>query len=525
MSSAGRRFAFIGLLLLAGCDRSKCCGVPVPEDKPDAPTSGKVEVIPVGPNSWPLLGGTINRNMANTVEKGIPDTWSIEKGKEKNIKWVAKLGSQSYGGPVIAGGRIFVGTNNESPRDPAVKGDKGVLMCFRESDGKFLWQIVHDEAPKEWGTENLGILSSPAVEGDRLYYVSGCGEFVCADVDGKIVWSLDMMKDLKVHPAGLSGTATNSSPLIVGDLVYVLTANGSSSANGNKPVNPKAPSLIAVDKKSGKVAWSDNSPGDRIMDGQWSSPVAAEADGETLVMYAGGDGWIYAFEARKGALRWKFDCNPKAAVFKPGGRGTKGYVVGVPVVYDKKLYVAVGSNPEDGDGVGRLWCIDITKKPTNKDRDVSPFSAPDDKNPQFDPKDPRNKDSALVWHHGGLVVPKPKKDRELVFGRSISTCAVADGLVYAAEIAGFLQCLDAKSGQVYWRHDMQDGTWSSPFYVDGKVFVGTDGSAMVVFQASKTLKEPTKIDMDAQMKVPPAACNGVLYVTNGTNLYAIAKKP
>jgi outer membrane protein assembly factor BamB len=478
-----------------------------------------------------MFGGTINRNLANTVEKGIPDTWSIAKDAEKNIKWVAKLGTVSYGGPTITGGRIFVGTNNDSPRDPAIKGDKGVLMCFRESDGKFLWQIVHDKLTEDLDAAMCGVASSPAVDGDRVYYVSNRCELVCAAVSGdtatgkgKILWSLDMIKELKVEPCGLSGGLANSSPLIVGDLVYVLTSNGSSSQNGNKPPNPKAPSLIAVNKTDGKVIWSDNSPGENILDGQWSSPVAAEANGEMLVIYAGGDGWLYAFEAKGGELRWKFDVNPKAAMFKPGGRGTRGYCIATPVVYDKKMYVAVGSNPEDGDGVGRLWCIDITKKPANKDKDVSPFSDPKDPNPKFDPADPKNKDSALVWHHGGLIVPRPAKGRDLVFGRSVSTCAVHDGLVYAVEITGFLQCLDAKTGKKYWGYDLDNASWNSPYYVDGKVFVGADGGAMFVFQHGKDLKEPVKNDLDQSLKVPPVAVNGVLYATNGTHLYAIAKK-
>ncbi len=404
-------------------------------------------------------------------------------------------------------------------------------MCFRESDGKFLWQIVHDKNDGAIDTEHMGVLSSPAVEGNRLYYVSNRCELICADVKGdektgkgKIVWSLDMMKELKVYPAGLSGSSPNSSPLILGDLVYVLTSNGCSTDSDNKPKNPAAPSLIAVNKKTGKLAWSDNSPGDRIMDGQWSSPCAAEANGEMLVIYGGGDGFIYAFEAKTGSLRWRFDVNPKAAVFKPGGRGNRGYIIATPVVYDKKLYVPVSSNPEDGDGVGRLWCIDITKKPTTKDKDVSPFSAPDDTNPKFDPKDPRNKDSALVWHHGGLAVPKPpKNERELVFGRSLSNCAVHDGLVYAAEFAGFLQCLDAKTGQRYWRFDLSDSAWSSPYYVDGKVFMGCDGG-MFVFQVGKELKAPTKIDMDNPLQTAPVAANGVLFVTNRTHLFALAEK-
>src|SRR6185437_14894831 len=93
-----------------------------------------------------MLGGTPARNMVNLVEKNVPVDFAVRpKGKEKNVKWAAPLGSKSYGGPVIAGGRIFICTNNDKPKDPKVKGDKGVVMCFRESDGKFLWQIVHDK--------------------------------------------------------------------------------------------------------------------------------------------------------------------------------------------------------------------------------------------------------------------------------------------------------------------------------------------------------------------------------------------
>ena len=96
-------------------------------------------------NAWPLFGGTPGRNMVNTVDKNVPTEWDVKSGK--NIKWSAHLGSRAYGGPVIAGGKVFVGTNNEAPRNPDIKGDKGVLMCFKESNGKFLWQAVHDKLP------------------------------------------------------------------------------------------------------------------------------------------------------------------------------------------------------------------------------------------------------------------------------------------------------------------------------------------------------------------------------------------
>jgi len=154
-----------------------------------------------------------------------------------------------------------------------------------------------------------------------------------------------MMKKLDVYPGGISGGLANSSPLILGDLVYVVTSNGTDMA---KVAQPKAPSLIAVNKKTGDVVWSDKSPADNIMDGQWSSPVAAEVNGEWQVIYGAGDGWLYGFEAKKGELRWKFDCNPKKSVFKPGGRSTRNYIIATPVVWENKLYIGVGQEPDSG---------------------------------------------------------------------------------------------------------------------------------------------------------------------------------
>src|SRR6202165_966808 len=91
---------------------------------------------------WPMWGGTPDRNMVSTM-KGLPTEWDVKT--KKNVKWVARLGSQSYGNPTVADGKVFVGTNNESPRDPKQPGDRGVLMAFRESDGEVMWQQAHEK--------------------------------------------------------------------------------------------------------------------------------------------------------------------------------------------------------------------------------------------------------------------------------------------------------------------------------------------------------------------------------------------
>ena len=135
---------------------------------------------------------------------------------------------------------------------------------------------------------------------------------------------------------------------------------------------PEAPSFIAVDKNSGKVLWTDKSPGTNILHGQWSSPTVAELGGETQVLMGGGDGWLYSFavqpeEGGKAKLLWKFDCNPKTSKYLLGGRANRNHIIGTPVVYDGLVYIAVGEDPEHGEGVGHLWCIDPTKR-----GDVSP---------------------------------------------------------------------------------------------------------------------------------------------------------
>jgi outer membrane protein assembly factor BamB len=503
-ASASPVLRLAGSALFLGFALSWVAAAPAPERHPDL----NVE--------WPMLGGTIHRNLANPQVKGLPMTWSVEKGKQENVKWSAALGTITYGGPVVSGGRVFVGTNNDKPRDPAVTGDKGILMCFDAATGKFLWQAVHDKLPEPDlnDTPKHGVASSPAVEGDRLYYVSNRCEVICANVaDGKPFWKLDLVGEEKVFPCYLA----ICSPLVLGDLVYVVTANGV-DPNTRKLPEPKSPSFVAVEKKTGKVAWRSNLPGEKIMEGQWGNAVAANVKGVNQVIFPGGDGWLYAFNAEKGELIWKFDCNPKAAVYKPGGKGDRSYLVATPVVYEDRLYVGVGNDPEDGAGVGHLWCVDITKVPANADKDLSPVGD------NFDPKAPANKDSGLVWHYGGPVVPKPADGREVVFGRTISTVAIHDGLVYAAELEGYLHCIDAKTGQKYWDADLKDGIWNSPYYVDGRVLLGTDGGDLYVFMAGKEKNEPAKINMEQSVKIPPVAAGGVLYVTNGTTLYAIAAK-
>ena len=450
-----------------------------------------------GGGDWPMWGGTPDRNMISNM-KGLPTSWDVKA--KTNVKWVAALGSQSYGNPIVAGGQVYVGTNNEGLRDPKVTGDKGILMAFRESDGEFLWQAVSDKLVagrvNDWPYQ--GVCSSPLVEGDRLYYVTNRAELVALDThgfrDGKndgpyvdeklkgekdadILWKFDMMEEVGSLPHNMA----NSSPVSFGDLVYVGTSNGQDESHVNIP-SPKAPSIIAVSKKTGKLVWEDNSVFDKILHGQWSSPTVGKIGGVDMVIHAQGDGWIRGYEALTGKKLWEFDTNPKDSVWPK----TRNELISTPVVYEDKVYIANGQDPEHGEGVGHMYCIDATKR-----GDITK--------------------TGLVWHYDKIR-------------RSISTPAIKDGVVYEADFSGFLHALDAKTGQVYWVHDLFAAVWGSPLLVDGKLYVGDEDGDVTILQEGKTKKVIAEVNMGSSVYSTAVPANGVLYISNRNQIYALAEK-
>lgn len=126
-----------------------------------------------------------------------------------------------------------------------------------------------------------------------------------------------------------------------------------------------------MNRDTGAVIWTDNSPGANVLHGQWSSPSYGVLGGVPQVLFGGGDGWLYSFtpegENGKSKLLWKFDCNPKESPYVLGGSSTRNHIIATPAIYNGLVYVAVGEDPEHGEGEGHLWCIDPTKR-----GDVSP---------------------------------------------------------------------------------------------------------------------------------------------------------
>ncbi|MDA1017918.1 MAG: PQQ-binding-like beta-propeller repeat protein [Planctomycetota bacterium] len=506
-----------------------------------------IATLKVGDHDWPQWGGSPSRN--NTPDgKNVPAVWDVKTGK--NIKWSMPLGSETYGNPIVANGKVYVGTNNGAgylKRYPS-QVDLGALLCFDAVTGKFLWQHSSEKLPTgrvhDW--PNQGICSAPMIEGDRLWYVTSRGEVVCLDTNGfqddnnagpfvtepnqnkdeaDVVWSLDMMSHLGVSQHNMCSCSVTAA----GDLLFVNTSNGVDESHITIP-RPAAPSFICVDKTNGKVLWTDNSPGRNVLHGQWSSPAYSVLGGEAQVIFGGGDGWLYSFatagENGKAKLLWKFDCNPKDSLYLLGGRATRNHIIATPVIYDGLVYVAVGEDPEHGEGVGHLWCVDPTKR-----GDVSPAVVYNSK----DPKTPiahkrlqalvakdgdfarENANSAVVWHYEG----SNPDQFESSMHRSCGTVAIKDGLLFIADFSGLMHCMDAKSGKPFWTHDMFAASWASPLIVDGKVYIGDEDGDISIFRLSKQKEILAEINMGSAVYTTPILANNLLYIANRNRLFAI----
>ena len=612
---------------------------------------------------WPQWGGDSQRNNA-PQGSGIPHQWNPgqfsgnpvgwKPETAENIKWVANLGSQTYGNAVVADNRVFVGTNNSAgwlARYPR-RVDLGCLLAFDKRNGDFLWQDSSEKLRTgrvhDWPLQ--GICCAPLVEGNRLWYVTSRGEVKCLDTEGfydheddgvaagwgrmfdlmknqdrsldqvepavknldagqlddtlrkafassgvdlppevavtaqvpgkkwrvsaslagtnrelelrlagpklsgfkqimvadkkeaDAIWVFDMMKELGISQHNMCSCSVTAA----GDVLFVNTSNGVDESHILLP-SPTAPSFIAMDKNTGEVLWTDNSPGTNILHGQWSSPAYGVLGGVPQVIFAGGDGWTYSFDPAgdgngNSKLLWKFDCNPKQSKWELGGRGTRNNLIATPVIYDGLVYMAVGQDPEHAEGNGHLWCLDPTRR-----GDVSPtlaFHLDDLENPiaprriqAIDPKKGEvardNPNSAVVWHYDKQDNNGDGEiDWEEEMHRSCGTVAIKGDLLYISDFSGLFHCLDAKTGKVHWTHDMLAAAWGSPLIVDGKVYIGDEDGDVTIFKLSSKKEILSRdesgdlgpINMGNSVYSTPIISDNVLYITNKTHLFAIAEE-
>lgn len=506
----------------------------------------------------------------------------IDLATTKNIKWFAKIGSKTFGSPAVSQGKVFIGTTGAATSNATLfcfdeknGRELGRYICPRPKDKGENWGVC--STPTIEG-ERLYVVTpyQEVVCLDLTAWLKPSAAAGGADTNRHIiVWQYDMAEKLHVE----QHHAASCSVLVHGDFVYVCTGNGRFQ-NSKRPFYPLTPSLIVFNKHTGQlVARDDEQIGEQLWRGQWSSPSLATVNGKAQILFATGNGLCYGFEpvdpaaqvtpdrwitstlrgpityfidiknkekditgltpaeyaskfnvlpaTQKPALPlefrysigvpantpidtiptaqvpdvpilkkiWWFDCLPPEYRNAPfyahqiTGDGKKHPcdIISTPVFYRNRVYVAIGGDPNHGlkHSRGNLVCIDPTK-PGNVTQ------------------------SGKVWSCDNL-------------NATLTTVAIADGLVFVIDEASVIHCLDADTGQKYWSYALKSdhGMLSSSLLaVDGKLFAGKS-----VLAVSKTLKTLGTIDADTPTYCGvPCVANGVLFTVHGKRLWAVCDK-
>lgn len=487
-----------------------------------------LERAPLSAADAPQWGEAWSRNQVSP-ETGLPSSFDPET--RENVRWVAPLGTQTHSTPVVAGGRVYIGTNNDEPRDAKHTGDRGVLLCLDEKDGSLLWQLVvpkRDEDPYfDW--PHSGISSPATVEGDRVYIVSNRGEVLCLDakglangnegpfrdegrhmtpldepalepgpVDADIVWLFDLTSGAGIW----SHDAAHSSILIRGDHLYLNTGTGVDNTH-RKIRTPNAPSLVVLDKHTGRLlAREREGIAPAIFHSTWSAPSMARVGDRDLIFFAAGNGIVYAFEALASAPPpgevatlekvWQFDIDPEAPKenvhsYHQNRREGPSNIYGMPVYHGGRLYVAGGGDYWWGKLEAKLHAIDVAANgaPT---RDITRTGA--------------------VWTRS--------LERHVM-----STPAIEDGLVYIADMRRLVYAIEEKTGEVVWTHEAKGEFWASPYIADGKLWIGTRSGDFWILRAGRTKEVLGKVDFGVPISATAVAANGTVYIATMSHLWAV----
>ena len=470
------------------------------------------------------LGGVCS--LSAGADSALPEIFNAD-----NLLWEVQLGTRQYTVPKVDGGQVFLGVNDSGLKHPAVRGTRGgVFMCLDEKTGKMIWQLpvprntAGNNEPYHFNIWRCGICSTPAIDGKYLYIVSSRGEILCIDrrgqsdgndgpftdelkyiqakpgyklgaADADIVWRFDLIDEVDVVPHDVCG----SSPVVLGDYVYACTSNGQDGRH-RKVANPKAPSLVVLNKRTGKLAAVEGEKmGERIVHGNWSSPVAARFGGRDMVLFAGGDWMLYVFEPFKPTPNaaapeklkciWKQECCPKdyrvrngRAIPYSGWRSKSpdgpSEVISIPTVHDGKVYATIGQSPVHGPGAGALTCID-------------------------------GKTGKIVWENRKV-------------SRTLSSVLIRDGLAYVPDYSGRMHCIDAATGKSYWSHQMDAGVWTcSAVEVNGTILVSTERRRTLwAFKAGRKKTVVGKCRLQSE-SITPVIANGVMYFPTQKRIFAL----
>ncbi len=462
-------------------------------------------------------------------------------GKE-NLVWKVDMTAKwNFARPTVKDGKIVIGTHINALRDEDIKKSctrkAGAMICLDAKTGQTVWEL----GIAERGPGGYGFVSSPLIDGDRLYMKGQ--DVYCIDMNGQadgndgfqdeialmtkrdhkgnikgeplkelkpthgdIIWRCDLSKLRAQHHDASAGTI-----LMDDDLLWVTTSHAlgkkPAPARMNKPEDAekyryrKAPNVVVVDKNTGDLIATDDLEIERVFHGQWSSVSTGKVNGKDLFFWGDGYGILHAFErparSEDGSIQtlkqvWQIDCNPPE--YRVDENGNE---IGFPIH---------GKNPRPKDAVGPTHIIGVPVfhngllyLAMGRDRAYNGKAhEPGQGNGRIlciDPSKPE-----IVWENRDL-------------GRTQSTVSIGDDLIYVADMSKYMHCFDLKTGEKVWQQDLNHLVeCQSQLLADNKLYVANKKGEFFILQAGREAKVLSMTDLGNSICAPVTAVNGILYV-------------
>jgi outer membrane protein assembly factor BamB len=475
---------------------------------------------------WPQFLGPGGRGAA-AENTAVP----VQFGPGKSMLWKAEL-PLGHGSPCVWGDRIFVTAFDDKENKlevVAVSRTNGAIAWRRPIPAKELEAVHQVSSPAT---------STPATDGERLYVYFGSFGLVAFDRDGNVVWEHPM--ELSKMPFG-----SGNSPLVAGDVVVVSRDY------------PPAPFLLAVNRKTGKLAWRVDLPKTSM-----PGPNAAHS---TPVLWKGQivlhrPTQVAAYNPKDGTRLWHV--------------ATTGGGTSTPTADDDAIYVTafnVMGNPEGGAELPP-FATALEKYDKDKDgklsRDETPpddlflrrragvgdnvpgahftlklfFNGLDENKDGFIDEEDYARVNALLKTMvaraptGGLLAIRPSGEGELdassikwTITRNVPEVPAPlswQRRVYMIGNGGILTCADAATGTVHYRARVNapGAYYASPVAGAGKVFVASSDGVVTVLNAGEQLEILANNDLGEPVFGTPAFAGGAIYIRSARHLWAFGNR-
>ncbi len=206
-----------------------------------------------------------------------------------DIAWSRSVGT-GFSSVVVKDGRVFTLGHVD---------DQDIVYCINAADGEVVWTFNYPAELDDRDFEG-GPISTPTVDGDRVYVMGRAGELFCLQIsDGSKLWGINVADEAEVR---LPGWGFSAAPLVISDRLLLNVGE----------------SGVLVDKHSGDLIWSSD---DRECG--YASPVLIPGSDLTAAVIASGKAFI-GVDVQSGeqlwAERWltSFNCNAADPIFHDG---------------------------------------------------------------------------------------------------------------------------------------------------------------------------------------------------------------